>query len=234
MEDTIIPILRTGFSFMLLILVTLAIGKHINSHKNHYSFALSVTIGSFIANMGFDTNLKFKEMLISFLVLVLMFYLFMVLSSRSRGFRRWLSGRPTVLIEKGKLLDKNMKKVKFSIDDLNQLLREKDIFNIFEVEYALLEVNGELSILKKTPFKNVINKDLNLPISSEALPVELIMDGEIIQKNATGIYNREWIEAEFKRRNLRIEEIYYAVVNSNGYLFVDKYEDKLISPTDVE
>lgn len=234
MEDTIIPILRTGFSFMLLILVTLAIGKHINSHKNHYSFALSVTIGSFIANMGFDTNLKFKEMLISFLVLVLMFYLFMVLSSRSRGFRRWLSGRPTVLIEKGKLLDKNMKKVKFSIDDLNQLLREKDIFNIFEVEYALLEVNGELSILKKTPFKNVINKDLNLPISSEAPPVELIMDGEIIQKNATGIYNREWIEAEFKRRNLRIEEIYYAVVNSNGYLFVDKYEDKLISPTDVE
>jgi uncharacterized membrane protein YcaP (DUF421 family) len=234
MEDTLIPILRTAVSFMLLILVTLAIGKHINSHKNHYSFALSVTIGSFIANMGFDTNLKFKEILISFLVLVLMFYLFMVLSSRSRSFRKWLSGKPTLLIEKGKLLDNNMKKVKFSIDDLNQLLREKDIFNIFEVEYALLEVSGELSILKKIPFQNVIKKDLNLPNSLESLPVELIMDGKIIEKNASGIYNREWIEAEFKRRNLRIEEIYYAVVNSNGYLFVDKYEDKLISPTDVE
>ena len=234
MEDTLIPILRTAVSFMLLILVTLAIGKHINSHKNHYSFALSVTIGSFIANMGFDTNLKFKEILISFLVLVLMFFLFMVLSSRSRSFRKWLSGKPTLLIEKGKLLDNNMKKVKFSIDDLNQLLREKDIFNIFEVEYALLEVSGELSILKKIPFQNVIKKDLNLPNSSESLPVELIMDGKIIEKNASGIYNREWIEAEFKRRNLRIEEIYYAVVNSDGYLFVDKYEDKLTSPTDVE
>ncbi|MFP5111438.1 DUF421 domain-containing protein [Bacillaceae bacterium C204] len=234
MEDTLIPILRTAVSFMLLILVTLAIGKHINSHKNHYSFALSVTIGSFIANMGFDTNLKFKEILISFLVLVLMFYLFMVLSSRSRSFRKWLSGKPTLLIEKGKLLDNNMKKVKFSIDDLNQLLREKDIFNIFEVEYALLEVSGELSILKKIPFQNVIKKDLNLPNSLESLPVELIMDGKIIEKNASGIYKREWIEAEFKRRNLRIEEIYYAVVNSDGYLFVDKYEDKLTSPTDVE
>ncbi|MFL6562364.1 MAG: DUF421 domain-containing protein [Bacillus sp. (in: firmicutes)] len=234
MEDTLIPILRTGVSFLLLILVTLVIGKHINSHKNHYSFALSVTIGSFIANMGFDTNIKFKEMLISFLVLVLMFYLFMVLSSRSRSFRKWLSGKPTLLIEKGKLLDNNMKKVKFSIDDLNQLLREKDIFNIFEVEYALLEVSGELSILKKIPFQNVIKKDLNLPNSSESLPVELIMDGKIIEKNASGIYNREWIEAEFKRRNLRIEEIYYAVVNSDGYLFVDKYEDKITSPTDVE
>ena len=234
MEHTLIPILRTVVSFMILILVTLAIGKHINSHKNHYSFALSVTIGSFIANMGFDTNLKFKEMLISFLALVLMFYLFMVLASRSRSFRKWLSGRPTVLIEKGKLLDKNMKKVKFSIDDLNQLLREKEIFNIAEVEYAMLEVNGKISILKKVPFQNVIKKDFNLPISLESLPVELVMDGKIIEKNASGIYSREWIEAEFKRRNLRIEEIYYAVVNSGGNLFVDKYEDKLSSPTDVE
>lgn len=70
MEEILIPVLRTVGSFMILILVTLAIGKHINSHKNHYGFALSVTIGSYIANMGFDTNLKFKEMFISFLVLV--------------------------------------------------------------------------------------------------------------------------------------------------------------------
>lgn len=234
MEDTLIPMLRTGVSFIILLLVTLVIGKHINPHKNHYSFALSITIGSFIANMGFDTNLKFKEMLSSFFVLLIMFYLFMVLSSRSRNARKWLSGRPTVLIEKGKLLDKNIKKIKFSIDDLNQLLREKDIFNICEVEYALLEVSGELSILKKKPFQNTTKQDLNLPTYSESLPVELIMDGKIIKKNATGIYNREWIEVECKKRNLCIEEIYYAVINSSGYLFVDKYEDKLSSPTDVE
>ena len=234
MEDTLIPMLRTGVSFIILILVTLVIGKHINPHKNHYSFALSVTIGSFIANMGFDTNLKFKEMFISFLVLLIMFYLIMVLSSRSRNARKWLSGRPTVLIEKGKVLDNNMKKIKFSIDDLNQLLREKGVFNIFEVEYALLEVSGELSILKKNPFQNTTKQDLNLPISSESLPIELIMDGKIIKKNATGIYNHEWIEVECKKRNLCIEEIYYAVINSSGYLFIDKYEDKLSSPTDVE
>ena len=234
MEDTLIPILRTGFSFIILILVTLVIGKHINPHKNHYSFALSITIGSFIANMGFDTNLKFKEMFISFLVLLIMFYLIMVLSSRSRNARKWLSGRPTVLIEKGKVLDNNMKKIKFSIDDLNQLLREKDVFNIFEVEYALLEVSGELSILKKKPFQNTTKQDLNLPISSESLPVELIMDGKIIKKNATGIYNHKWIEVECKKRNVSIEEIYYAVINSSGYLFIDKYDDKLSSPIDVE
>jgi uncharacterized membrane protein YcaP (DUF421 family) len=234
MEDTLIPILRTGVSFIILVLVTMVIGKHINSHRNHYNFALSITIGSFVANMGFDTNLKFKEMFISFLALVVLFYLFLVFSSRSRKMRKWLSGRPTVLIEKGKLLDENMKKVKFSIDDLNQLLREKDIFNIFEVEYALLEVSGELSILKKKSFQHATKQDLHLPNSSESLPVELIMDGKIIKKNATGVYNREWIEAECDKRNVRIEEVYYAVVNSDGYFFIDKYEDQLSSPVDVE
>lgn len=236
MGDILIPIVRTGVSFILLVLVTLIIGKHINSHKNHYSFALSITIGSYIANMGFDTHLKFSEMLYSFLGLILLFYVFMVLSSRSRRLRKLLSGRPTVIIENGKILEKNMKKVKYSIDDLNQLLREKDVFNISEVEYALLEVSGNLSVLKKNPFQNTIKQDLHIPYSPAQvpLPVELIMDGKIIPKNATGNYNNQWIESECKKRNVKIEDVYYAVVNSNGQFFMDKYQDNLSSPVDIE
>ena len=170
----------------------------------------------------------------AFLVLVLLFYFFMVLSTKSRMLRKLLSGRPTVLIEKGKLLDNNMKKVKFTIDDLNQYLREKDIFNITEVEYALLEVSGQLSVLKKDPLKNITKQDLNLPYSREDLPIELIMDGVVIHKNAVDPYNQKWIEAECKKRNVQIEDVYYAVLNSQGSLFVDLYKDKILSPTDVE
>ena len=98
-------------------------------------------------------NLKFKDMFGSFLALVILFYLFLSLSMRSRQMRKWFSGTPTVLIEKGKILDNNMKKIKLSIDDLNQQLRQKGVFNISEVEFALLEVNGELSLLKRKRFK---------------------------------------------------------------------------------
>jgi uncharacterized membrane protein YcaP (DUF421 family) len=234
MEDLILSIWRTGVSFIILVLVTFSIGKHINPHKNHFSFALAVTIGAFIANMGFDIKLKFTEMLSSFLVLVIMFYLFMVLSYKSRRLRKFLSGRPTVLIEEGKILEDNMKKIKFSIDDLNQYLREKDAFNISEVEYAVLEVSGELSVLKKKPFQNLNKQDFKMPNSSESLPIELIMGGEIIQKNADGPYNHQWIEEECKKRNLQIKDVYYAVVNSNGSLFIDAYKDHIHSPTDVE
>ncbi len=234
MEDLLLPLWRTSASFILLVLLTFGIGKHINSHKNHFSFALSITIGSYVANMGFDTNLKFTEMLSAFLVLILLFYFFMVSSSRSRVLRKLLSGRPTVLIEKGKLLDNNMKKIKFTIDDLNQSLREKDIFNISEVEYALLEVSGQLSVLKKKPFQGISRQDFNLPSSQEDLPIELIMDGEIIHKNAVEPYTQQWIETECKKRNVQIADVYYAVLNSQGSLFVDLYKDNIHSPTDVE
>ncbi len=76
--------------------------------------------------------------------------------------------------------------------------------------------------------------NLNIPYSPEPIPIELIMDGEMIDKNAVGPYNQKWIEAECKKRNIQIEDVYYAVVNSDGYLFIDLYKDKILSPTDVE
>lgn len=235
MEGLIIPIIRTVVSFMLLILVTLVIGKHINSHKNHYSFALSITIGSFIANMGFNTHLHFSEIFVSFLVLVMLFYLLLILTSRNRALRKWISGRPTVIIEHGKVLEHNMKKTKFTLDDLNQHLREHGVFDIFEVEYALLEVSGKLSIKKKGRFQGVTKEDLHLSAqTSHSLPIELIMDGEIIKKNLTPPYNKEWLEKECLNRGLTLEEVYYGVISSSGLFFIDTFQDKIHSPTDIE
>lgn len=214
-------------------MITLSIGKHINSHKNYYSFALSITIGSLVANMGFNTKLRFLDMFLSFLTLVGLFILFQVLTSKSRRLRTWLSGRPTILIEKGKLLDENMKKIRFSLDDLNQRLREQGVFDIFEIESAFLEASGELSILKKSEYHPTTKKDLHIPSEGRYLPIELIMDGKIIKKNLTGTYNMNWIESECTKRKLKIEDVYYAVINSNGTLFIDAYHDDLPSP-DIE
>ncbi|UOQ45530.1 DUF421 domain-containing protein [Halobacillus salinarum] len=234
MNEIILSIMRSMVSFILLILVTAVIGKHINAHKNYYSFAFAITIGSFVANMGFNTHFKFSEMLLSFLALVVLYYAFLSISAKSRKIRSIFSGRPTVLIEKGNLLDQNMKKIKFSLDDLNQHLRELGLFNIEEVDYAILEVSGELAIRKKSPYQNPTNQDINLPFSSFSLPVELIMNGKLVHKNVQPPYTKEWIEGECRKRDLVVGDIYYAVVNSNGSLFVDPFKDDLHSPSDIE
>lgn len=234
MEDIISSILRTVVSYFVLMTVMLWIGKQVNSHTNYYNFALSVTLGSFIANMGFDTNLHFTPMLASFLALILMYFFFSLISAKSRPFRRWLSGQSTVIIDKGKILEVNMKKVRFTLDDLNQLLREQGIFDIFEVEYAILEVSGNLSIMKKTQYQNISKKDFNPNNYNQEimLPIELIMNGSLVEKNFNKNYSRQWLYQELKTRNLQIKDIQYALISSNGSLFIDLYDDHLQSPLD--
>ncbi len=235
MEEVINASVRTVISFILLMLTTFLIGKQMNSHKNHFNLALSITLGSLIANMGFNVKIRFIPMLFSFLVLIMVYYLISIVSLKSRLLREWLSGRPTVVIDKGHILEANMRKLKYSLDDLNQDLRELGIFNVEEVEFALVESSGKLSVLKREQYQNVTKKDvLKTNRQPLHLPIELIMDGKLIEKNLTPDYNEEWIHQELNKRKLMMHEVFYAVINTNGQLFVDRYEDRLSSPVDIE
>lgn len=236
LEDVMASVLRTSVSFFILVFVSLWIGKQVNSHTTYYNFALSITMGSFIANMGFDTKLNFVPMTSAFLALIFFYFFFSLISSNSRRFRRWISGQPTVIIENGKMLDSNMKKIRYTIDDLNQQLRELGIFDIFEVEYALLEISGKLSVLKKANYQNVTKNDfsLNNHYQEPNLPIELIMDGTLVEKNFNSKFTRQWLDKELKLRRLQQKDIQYAVISSNGSFFIDLYDDHLHSPLDKE
>lgn len=230
MEEAINTSIRTFISFILLMITILLVGKQVNSHKNHFTFALSITLGSLIANMGFNINIKFIPMLVSFLVLIMVYYLFSIGSFKSRLLREWLSGRPTVVMDRGHIMEANMHKLKYSLDDLSQDLRESGIFNIEEVEFALLEVNGKLSVLKKEQYQDVTKKDVVKTNTQPLhLPIELIMDGKLIEKNLTSDYNEEWIHQELNKRKLIINEILYAVINTKGQLYIDRYKDRVSS-----
>jgi uncharacterized membrane protein YcaP (DUF421 family) len=235
-ETLIIAVLRTCFSFLILLTVSIWIGKQVNSHNNHYNFALSVTLGSFIANMGFDTNLKFTPMFASFIALIFMYLISSLISNKNRRFRLWLSGEPTVVIENGKLLDGNMKKIRYTLDDLNQQLREQGIFDLIEVEFALLEVSGKLSVLKKTNYQSVTKNEIvstNTSVDIH-LPIELVMDGKVVEKNLNSQYSSAWLKQELQSRNLQLKDIQYAVISSNSSLIIDLYNDHLKSPLDQE
>lgn len=236
MDHLWISILRTIVSYSILMIVTLWLGKQVNGNRNYYNFALSITIGSFIANMGFDYKLNFFTMLAAFLSLICIYFIFSLLSSRSRILRKWLSGRPSIIMEQGKILDSNMKKIRYTLDDLNQQLRQQGIFDIAEVEYAVLEVSGKLSVLKKERYQPLVKKDVfpaNIQ-SNRILPIELIMDGVAIDKNFHEPFSNQWLDQQLKQRKLQMKDIQYAVISSNGSLFVDLFADGLTSPTDME
>ncbi len=236
MEDIFASILRTIVSISILMIWSLWFGKQMNSHINLYNFAISITIGSFIANIGFDINLHLIPMLAAFLTLIFVYFSFSLISSKKRGFRKWLSGRPTVIMEKGKILDNNMKKIRYTLDDLNQQLREMGIFDMIEVEFAILEVSGKLSVMKKTKYQPTTKQDLRPTIQNQDIivPKELIMNRKIIEKNFNDQYTYDWLLNQLNQRKLEIKDIQYAVISTTGFLFIDLYQDQLDSAIDLE
>lgn len=129
-----------------------------------------------------------------------------------------------------------MKKLKLTQDTLNQELREKNTFDINEVDYAVLELNGKVSVLKKPEYRPLLQKDLHpLSLSKQLFPLELIMDGQIVENNLKdNNLTKEWLLGEIKRRGKPLHSVNYAVRSTSGQLFFDEYLDFISNPIDQE
>jgi len=229
-------ILRTIIAFALIMILARILGKHTITQLTYHDFVSSITLGAITANLAFNTGLKSWNLVASLLTFGVIAFIVALISLKSRKLRKWFSGKPTIVIENGKILEQNLKKLKFSLDTLNQELREKDVFDIEEVEYAVLELNGKLSILKKPEYRQVTRKDLSIVSTGKPkFPIELIMDGEVIAENIKqeGL-SPEWLSNQLKKRSLTVEEVCYAVRGTNGGLYFDLYKDNISHPIDTE
>lgn len=217
-----------------MMIVTRTLGKATISQMTYHDFVAAITLGALTANIAFNVKMGIWPLIVSLLAFSSIAYLLLILVMKSRKLRRLISGQPAVLIEDGKILEQNMRKLKFTLDSLNQELREKNIFNIEEVEYAVLELNGKVSALLKWEYLPITRKDLNLKLNAKQFfPVELIMDGHFIDDNLSSVkMEREWLIAEMKRRGLSLQDVNYAVKSSNGQLYFDDYQDGIKRPID--
>ena len=135
--------------------------------------------------------------------------------------RRFFMSTPTVLIEKGEILIEGLKKVKFDVNDLLEVCRIKGFFDVGEIEYALMEANGELSILPKEKNRPVTLEDLNIKKDQSGLFANVIIDGRIMKKNLENINKDEfWLENQIKNNNLA--NILLATVDNKGKLKIYK------------
>ncbi|MFC7440185.1 DUF421 domain-containing protein [Laceyella putida] len=236
MSDNIEVIIRTFVAFILLWSFTCILGKQTIAQKTYHGFIASITLGTIAGNMAFNIKINSWHFVISLLIMSSIIFLLALIALRNRKARKWISGEPTVVIENGKILEHNMKKLKYTLDSLNHGLREKDIFNIEEVEVAMVEIDGSLSVLKKPHYRHITKKDLSIvtPLV-EKIPVELIMDGEIVEKNLIQKQlSTDWLFQELLKRGLNVKDVCYAVMGTNGQLYFDLYNDRISKPIDQE
>ncbi|MEH7251957.1 DUF421 domain-containing protein [Neobacillus niacini] len=236
MPEHIEVILRSITSFSLLLIGARILGKQTISQMTMFDFVAAISLGAISANLAFNTSIKAHHTIIALTIYVVIIFLIAIISLKSRKGRKILAGDPTIVIQTGKVLEGNMKKMRYTLDYLNQQLREKDVFNIEEVLFAIVETNGTLTVLKKPQFRNVTRQDLMITVMPEQkLPIELIMDGEIIKENLEqNNLSLSWLESELRKRKLTKHEVVYAVMAANGNMYVDTFRDDIHSPIDKE
>lgn len=228
MSELVETIIRTTISVFLLILSTHIIGRQAISRLTYLHYFVSITLGSIAGNLAFDYKLNAFHLSTSLILFSILSVLLSYFALKSRTLKRWFFGEPVILIDKGKILEKNLSKINMSLEVLSQCLRRKDIFDFDEVECAILETNGELSVLKKPMYLPVTRKDLSLQTSNRSFPAELIVDGEIIFENLTKRnLTLEWLEKELNKRKLAQKDVNYMVMSSNNQLYIDLYQDRL-------
>jgi uncharacterized membrane protein YcaP (DUF421 family) len=228
-SDLMETIFRTGFSVFLLILSTHIVGRQAISRSTYMHYSTSIALGSIAGNLAFDYKLSALNLASSVVLFTVLSFLLSYFALKNRTLKKWIIGEPVILIDKGKILEKNLSKMNMSLDVLSQSLRRKDIFDINEVECAIMETDGELSVLKKPMYLPVTRKDLSLQTPSDSsFPAELIVDGEIMFESLTKRnLTMEWLEKELSKRNLTQKEISYMVLGSNHQLYIDLYQDRL-------
>lgn len=221
--------------FVLLISLARIMGKKLLAQMTFFDFVIGITIGT-IGGAFVTTEVGGFWVLLSPVVLTLAVVLTGYLTLKSEPARKLLEGEPLVLVQNGKIYEKNMRKIRYHLDDLLMQLRERDVFDLSEVEFAVLEPHGKLSVLKKSQNLPVTPRDLGISTSYKGLSSEIIRDGQVVDQNLrqNGL-TRQWLMDELSRRNIkRVEDVFLATLSTDGNLYVDLRKDDPVYVQEVE
>jgi uncharacterized membrane protein YcaP (DUF421 family) len=232
MSDWAQIFIRSIVFILVLIFMTRVLGKKQISEISFFEYVSGITIGSIAGEviMGLDGDMWHGVLAIGVFGGITL--LVDILSLKSKKLRDMVDGKGTIIIKDGKIMEDNLKKEKYSLDDLGSLLRQKNVFNIADVEFAMLEQKGDLSVLLKKENRPLTSKDLQMKVANDKVPQTIIMDGSIMNDamSAAG-KDRNWLHMELDKLGVTIENVFMAQVDSYGDLTVDLYDDKIKVPS---
>ena len=215
MSDFLNICFRTVLVLIILFFITKMMGKKQISELNFFDYVVGITIGSIAADISLDIEKNMIAGIAALFIYGFISYIISFVSIKSILARRFFIGVPTVLVEKGKIIESGLKKSKIDVNDLLMEARENGYFNLDEIDYALMEVNGNISFLPKEKEKPVTKKNMKIKCSNEGLTVNAIIDSKYMANNMKAINkDKEWLDHELK---------------VNGY---DNYDNILLATID--
>lgn len=217
----LVVFIRAVLLYLLVIFCMRLMGKRQLGELQPSELVTTILISNIAALPIEDTNIPMILGAVPILALVMFEFVVSELSLKSRKVRKFFSGNPVVVIKDGVINQKQLKKLRFSVDDLMEALRGNGVFDISEVNYAIVETTGQVSVLQKFSAQTVTAAMLSLTGEEKKPPLVVISDGEVIE-SALPIYgfSADWLERKLKARNLEARDIFLMTIDQDGNDYV--------------
>jgi len=226
---------RAVISFFTLLIFAKILGKQQISQLAFFDYVLGITIGSIAAELTIDLSSRAWPHWVGLLTWAVLGYLMEWITLKRRYAAKYIEGEPAIIIMNGKIMENVLRKMRFTVSDVMELLRNKDIFDLSQVDFAILESNGQLSVLRKPEYEPLTAKDMKISKKPSGISTELIYDGILIEENLRQLNkDTKWLMKQLKAQGIKdISEVFLATLNPAGSFYVDKYEDHIKKITDI-
>lgn len=220
--------IRVVFVYVVLLVATRIMGKREIGQLSAIDFVVAIVVAELATMPITNLQLSILDSVIPIGIITLLQVITSILCLKSNYFRRLVYGRPNILIANGQMQLKEMRKARYNIDDLLTQLRQRDVFDVADVDYAVLETSGDLTVSLKAKHRAVTVNDLQLSIDSQGgLALTLIDDGEI---NLKGLEEADldvaWLMKRLRRRGIHeVKEVFFASLSNDGSIYLMKKEE---------
>lgn len=227
--------MRSLGAVVMLFVLTRILGKKQISQLTFFEYITGITLGEVAGFMSTDIEGSYLNGVVSLLTWFTIPFLAELLTLKSKTLRQWFEGKGTIMIQNGKVLEKNLKRERYTADELLEQLRTKSVFNVADVEFAVLEASGDLSVLLKKENQPLTAKHLGVKAAPERETQAVIIDGNYMDEPlATAGFNREWLDTELEKIGVIKDNVFIGQVDSYGQLYVDLYDDVLQVPANTD
>lgn len=221
----IINFVRAIIIYIIVLIVMRLMGKREIGQLQPFELVISIMIADLASIPMSDPGVPIFNGIVPILGLLCMHLIITLLNIKSVNIRKVTCGKPTLLIFRGKVDESALKKERFTISELQERLRGKDVFNLGDVEYAILETNGEVSVILKPNKRTTTPEDFNMEPEYEGMPYDLIVDGKIMYENLNKIgRDKNWLIKEVKKFKTVPEDVFIATIDGKGNFFCQEKE----------
>lgn len=216
--------IRSVVVYIIAMFLARLMGKKLISQMTFFDFVIGVSMGSIIANSIVGQTFTSVSAIVAFIILSVLVIATGYMHIKSFKLRKIINSTPDILIDNGNIVETNMKSNRITISELMMKLREKNIFNIANVEFAIMETDGELSVLPKPNEKPLTPNDMNINTTSTGLTHDIIIDGNILEENLKNIgLDKNWLISQLNSQHIKDpSEVFYAGTDNSKKLYVSK------------